>query len=289
MSKYLTNLDIEYPLGPVTPTCSREAAALYLYLIARKFKIPTGGIAKVILRQAPTVTEQTLLDISTYAHPLRHLDKLPPSASEEEARKALIDEITDALLALAELKGWDQEPIRKLHAEVIKRSYRFEGTAGKSAKNSTKTMTATAAWRSDQYLHIGVLLQGSNKTPECFIAATRIGISLGLFESLLGPLEWLDDETVRLFHGNKRDYWDISVTTQTAKFHFPRAESGNAHGQYDLAKMYLDGWIVEQDIAKAEEWLKKSATQNFPKAVKLLQRLEAGETDLADPLMNSMR
>lgn len=53
--------------------------------------------------------------------------------------------------------------------------------------------------------------------------------------------------------------------------------------------MYLDGWIVEQDISKAEEWLRKSAAQNFPKAVKLLQRIEAGEPDLADPLMNSMR
>ncbi|WP_397457602.1 hypothetical protein AB3464_16030 [Pseudomonas asplenii] len=42
MSKYLTSLDIEYPLGYATPTGNREAAALYLYLLARKCRIPAG-------------------------------------------------------------------------------------------------------------------------------------------------------------------------------------------------------------------------------------------------------
>ncbi|WP_321864606.1 hypothetical protein [Pseudomonas paraveronii] len=85
------------------------------------------------------------------------------------------------------------------------------------------------------------LKKTDNNTPDEFFTARRIGISLGLFESLLGVVEWVDDQTIRLFQVNKRDYWEIDTTSKEVRFHFPRAESGDAHGQFDLGKMYVDG------------------------------------------------
>ncbi|WP_339522993.1 SEL1-like repeat protein [Pseudomonas sp. EL_65y_Pfl2_R96] len=191
----------------------------------------------------------TLIRSSTSISYLRTLRTAPFAI-----RQSLIEDINEALLSLAALKGWDNDPIHRLQAEIIKRDYRFSGTSGRSLKNPSKTLKATVAWRTDQYIKIGVLVQGSKNTPEAFFTATRISVARGLFESLLGPVEWVNDQTVRLFQVNKRDYWEIDTTSKTVEFHFARAESGDAHGQYDMAKMYLDGWIVEQDFERARRW-----------------------------------
>ncbi|WP_339436637.1 MULTISPECIES: tetratricopeptide repeat protein [unclassified Pseudomonas] len=289
MSKYLSTLDIAFPSERLQAHNIREAAVLYIYLLATKCKVPAGGISKVILQPAPVEEEQTLLDVCTYFYPFKHLDNLPIDASDRTIRQSLIEDINEALLSLAALKGWDSDPIHKLHAEVIKREYQFSGTTGRPLKNPSKTLSATAAWRTDQYINIGVLVQGAKKTSETFFTATRISISLGLFESLLGAVEWVNDQTVRLFQANKRDYWEIDTTAGTVAFHFPRAEAGDAHGQFDLAKMYVDGWIVEQDFEQAKTWLERSAAQGFSRAIKLLQRLNDGDQNLADPVMNSKK
>ncbi|MFC6336098.1 hypothetical protein GIR22_00440 [Pseudomonas sp. CCM 7891] len=289
MSKYLSTLEIAAPTERLQAHSIREAAVLYVYLLATKCKLPADGIAKIILQQTPVEAEQTFTDVYTYSHPFKHLDNLAADAPDGAIRQALIEDINEALLSLAALKGWDTDPIHKLHAEIIKRNYQFSGTAGRSLKNPSKTLTATAAWRTDQYINIGVLVQGSKSTPEVFFTATRIGIALGLFESLLGAVEWVNDQTVRLFLANKRDYWELDTTSKTVEFHFPRAESGDAHGQFDLAKMYVDGWIVEQDFEQARQWLERSAAQGFSRAVRLLQRMNDGDENLADPVMNSKK
>jgi hypothetical protein len=289
MSKYLLTLEIAPSTDGLQAHSVREAAVLYIYLLSTKYKLPTGGVAKIILQRAPIEAEQTLTNVCTYSHSFKHLQKLPSDATEPTVRKSLIEDINEALLSLATLKNWDTDPIHKLHAEIVKRDYQFSGTSGRSLKNPSKTLTASAAWRTDQYINIGVLVQGAKNTPEEFFTVTRIGISLGLFESLLGAVEWVNDQTVRLFQANKRDYWEIDTGSREVTFHFPRAESGDPHGQFDLAKMYVDGWIVEQDFEQARRWLERSAAQGFSRATKLLQRMNDGDENLADPVMNSKK
>lgn len=289
MSKYLTTLEIFPSTDRLQAHCVREAAVLYIYLLTTKCKLPADGITKIILQQAPVESEQTSADICTYSHPFKHLESLPADATDTAIRKALINDINEALISLATLKGWDTEPIRKLHAEIIKRDYQFSGTSGRALKNPSKTLTALAAWRTDQYINVGILIRGSKNTPDEFFTATRIGISLGLFESLLGAVEWVNDQTVRLYQANKRDYWEIDTSSRKVVFHYPRADSGDAHGQFDLAKMYVDGWIVEQDFEQARQWLERAAAQGFSRAIKLLQRMNDGDENLADPVMNSKK
>ncbi|AZF18689.1 hypothetical protein C4J92_5252 [Pseudomonas sp. R3-18-08] len=243
----------------------------------------------MILQQAPVEAEQTLTNICTYSHPFKHLQSLPADATDAAIRQSLIDDINETLISLATLKGWDTDPIHKLHAEIVKRDYQFSGTSGRPLKNPSKTLTASAAWSTDRYINIGVQVQGFKSIPHEFFTATRIGISLGLFESLLGAVEWVNDQTIRLYQTNKRDYWEIDTSSREVIFHYPRAESGDAHGQFDLAKMYVDGWIVEQDFEKAREWLERAAAQGFSRAIKLLQRMNDGDENIADPVMNSKK
>ncbi|MCL1853876.1 MAG: SEL1-like repeat protein, partial [Peptococcaceae bacterium] len=139
------------------------------------------------------------------------------------------------------------------------------------------------------YLNIGVTINEKDSHAEKWIPIIRIGIGLGLFESLLGELMWQDNDTVLLYQKNKRDYWEIDTEKDTVVFHYPRAEKGDPHGQYDYAKMYIDGWLVAQDFDMAVQWLKKSAAQGFGRAVKLLNRIQAGEDIQADPINSSLK
>jgi hypothetical protein len=34
-----------------------------------------------------------------------------------------------------------------------------------------------------------------------------------------------------------RDYWDVDIIQGRSTFHYPRAEKGDPHGQYDFAKI----------------------------------------------------
>jgi TPR repeat protein len=55
------------------------------------------------------------------------------------------------------------------------------------------------------------------------------------------------------------------------------AKEGNSSAQFDVAGMYQNGRGVKPDLAKAIEWYKKSAAQNYSKAVTRLKLLEANE------------
>jgi TPR repeat protein len=54
------------------------------------------------------------------------------------------------------------------------------------------------------------------------------------------------------------------------------AAQGMASAQFNLAISYLKGEGVRQDQAKAVEWLKKAADQNYAEAVAALKDLGQG-------------
>lgn len=83
-----------------------------------------------------------------------------------------------------------------------------------------------------------------------------------------------NDTTLRVTHRTKRDYWGINTETDSVEFRFPRAESGDAHGQYALGGMYLNGDLVERDTAQAKYWLQLATDQGYKQAAGQLERLE---------------
>ena len=72
-------------------------------------------------------------------------------------------------------------------------------------------------------------------------------------------------------HKNDRDYWLINIDTASVKFHFPRADAGDAHGQYALGCMFQNGDFVPKDVEQARLWLQRAAEQGYRQAIKRLE------------------
>ncbi len=81
------------------------------------------------------------------------------------------------------------------------------------------------------------------------------------------------DNFIVIEFANKRDYWKYNIQEKELKFVYPRAERGDAHGQYDLAQMYLKGQGVLKNEEQGLFWLRKSAEQNFKRAKNQLKKI----------------
>lgn len=51
------------------------------------------------------------------------------------------------------------------------------------------------------------------------------------------------------------------------------AESGDAFSQFSLGIMYIRGMHFEENLDIAEEWMKKSAAQNYLPALQMLMHI----------------
>lgn len=281
MAKYLQVVEMNYNLedilglqDTIIVNAIREAATLYAYYLT-KAKITTQGISKVILNGGIDSKEITVMGdtVLIYSHPYQYLKELDINSTPKDIQQVFIQEVTSALLEVGKEHEWDLEAILELQKTVDSKEYKFEGVWVKPKLNEEKTKAVGIAWKTNDKLEIGFVMKAKKSAEETEYPIIRINIGLGLFESILGKLIWENNHIVRFYHTNKREYWELNTEQRQVTFHYPRAESGDAHGQYDLAKMYLEGDLVEIDESKAIEWLQKSANQGFGRAKKLLEEL----------------
>jgi TPR repeat protein len=268
----------------------REIAVLYRFLLRFYFKIKT---TENIFQVHAVHSEHESIDsfdiTCTYHCRLSYLCSLTEKSSEEEIKNAYVNEVTEVLLRLGNHYGWDIQKILELKAEIVRRNYKFYGAFGACKSSPDRRNTAQVAWTTDDYINIGVNIKNKKSNNEIRVPIVSVTIALGLFETLCKKFLWVDNNTIRIVQKNMRDYWNVDIVQKTSTFHYPRAENGDPHGQYDFAKMYIDGWLVEQDMEKAVIWLEKSAAQGFKRAIRLLERIKSGETNLADPFMNTKK
>lgn len=120
-----------------------------------------------------------------------------------------------------------------------------------------------------------------DNTYKIYLIDTAKNVSIRFLELPLGANELLkfyvkkvtrvSPDELLIHHSNQRDYWEYHSETQAVEFHYPRAERGDAHGQYDLGVMYQKGQGVLQDSELSLYWLKKAAAQGYSRAIKLLE------------------
>jgi len=106
---------------------------------------------------------------------------------------------------------------------------------------------------------------------------TEITLFKGLCRSIRHK-EWFSkfsiiDNKLIISRTRSEDYWIFDMEKEITSYISARAAAGQAHGQYDLARMYLDGYLVQRNADIAKEWLEKSATQGFRRAQELLKKL----------------
>lgn len=284
MGKYLRyvhmNYSFEYNKNEVFEHVVLEAIVSYRFLFEKKSKLQAGGIAKVTLiggSEKKHIKEE-LIDILIYEHPYVFINKLNANSTVETVVLAYINEVTSALTDLALLKGWDPEPIQSVKNMIEEKQFKFQGIFGKKVFNPSRNQSISVGWRTTSMIEFYFLINDVKSKKEVSHTFFKIPISLGLFESIFGHITWQNDDVARMWLKDKRDYWEFNTKTQESRFCYVPAETGNAHGQYQLAKMYIDGnYLVEKDMNKAKEWLEKSSNQGFPRAKKLLQQLLINE------------
>jgi len=102
-----------------------------------------------------------------------------------------------------------------------------------------------------------------------------------LQNGMIMPKEWfggfsLEDEQFKVAKRLSDQYWLFDLKTERCRYVHPRAEAGEAHSQYNLARDYL--WRA--DLKQGKHWLEKAAVQGFPRAIKLLERINAPDFDI---------
>jgi len=95
----------------------------------------------------------------------------------------------------------------------------------------------------------------------------------GPVEFALGHFGWLDASTVKVQHQNDRDYW-LCGTDGSVTFHYPRAESGDPHGEFALGKMYYEGSLVLQDQARGLALIEAAAAKGYQHAINFLTAVQ---------------
>jgi len=281
MGKYLQVVDVQYQhinsLYDDKNDVSlrvREVVTAYSYHMHRA-KIASYGINKVILiggRNPEKITE--LIDVLTYEHSYKFINTLNAESSAKNVQSIFIQEITDALIQIGTPRKWDISAILELQKLVESKKYKFDEVWEKLKLNADKTQAVGVGWKTTDAIEIGFIFKKKDFHEEMWLPIVRIGIGLGLLENILGKFSWENNSIARVWNANKRDYWELNTDNMEVSFHYGPAEEGNPHGQYALAKMYLEGnYLVEKDTQKAILWLKKSANQGFVRAQKLLETL----------------
>ena len=84
---------------------------------------------------------------------------------------------------------------------------------------------------------------------------------------------------MQLWRRNRRDHGSYDLLSETVDFVYGPAQRGDPKGEYDLGRMYLDGFVVQKDPAAARHWISLSAAHGFERAKKHLEKLNSISAD----------
>lgn len=249
-----------------------------LYL--RECRLPSGGIGKVNLfltvRSEDDHIRFDALDVVTI---YRHIDvKEYGALSASDKNKNGNELIRSSLVAVFGNDPQAVEIVNNIHVSIEKNDFSKEAYWGKAVQSPNKALKAqifySLSHKLDVYLHV------FNRKGDRI--RSKLLWSLRPQYIDFGSLIWSGDSELRLYEKiidrrsvnadiNNRDYWSYDIERDILEFYFHRAETGQAHGQYDLAMMYWKGWEKHPaDREKALYWMRKSADQGFGRAVKML-------------------
>ena len=190
---------------------------------------------------------------------------LPARQQQEE----YLDRMHAALVRCANQLGWDRKPLDAARARMIAEHFASGFFWKKPIASPDRT------WKVQAYIQAGVetwieLVFFNNQLVEQRrVRFSRIPTSAGPAEFVLGRIEWLDKQTVRVVQKNGRDFWTCTVDGSLA-FHYPRAEQGDPHGIFDLGRMYWEGLYVLPDHKRALALIHASAAAGYKHAQRFL-------------------
>ena len=293
MGKYLRCLDIrieEYGcngeevnvegLKTIIHDIKFYVGKIFEYHFNHDFKVQTDGISKVNIILSPHDYDDRkyikLIDIINIYRYFKIESYM--ALSDHDKRSYCLDMINDSLMFVFENKPVIQSEIESVYRRIHDDGCVLRAVWKKPVSSPDKTMTAQIYFELHETLDQYLRIKGELDYDRLLWRMRPRSIDFGL-------LSWSGNASVLLYEigldrlyredeANKRDYWIYRTDNVLLSFYFHRAESGQAHGQYELGKMYLNGWDKHSpDLKMAKYWLGKSARQGYSRAVKLIESL----------------
>jgi hypothetical protein len=240
--------------------------------------LPSGGISKAnIYFTSTTISDDPseALGIATVRQNFdpMYFSALPP----RDRQRYFLDQFHSAMLKCASSFGWDRSHFVDVHRQIIERDFQFTFFWKKPITSPDRRLKAQPFIDASTFPTRLYLIFFDREMHEFRRTLLSVGNDgPGAVEFALGDIRWIDATTVRIRHQNERDYWECT-TDGDLQFHYPRADQGDPHGQYDLGRMYFEGQWVLQDQTRALELIRAAAAQGFKHAVKFLASQQNGD------------
>jgi TPR repeat protein len=231
----------------------------------------TDGIAKVNVcftvdaASAPPADVLGVADVWE-AFDIEHFREL--TASQQQSY--YLDRLHAALIRCTEQYQWESAKLKQAYDRIVRESFRFQFLWQKplaSPDRRTKVQVFVDVQRCVK-LYLIFFDRDLRELHRTLFSVTLP--ASGIPERRLGRIVWDDNRTARVFDKNNRDYWLISDVGDVS-FHYPRAEDGDAHGEFDLGIMYYEGRKVLQDRERGLKLIESAASKGYKHAVRFLE------------------
>jgi hypothetical protein len=275
LGKYLRYFAVDFDRRPLGGAFAFAPGFVFELFEVEFGKCPSKEIVKLLVRftedASRHLAKEELLDVLEVYE--RFEDDLL-SRTEFEQRKFLLDGILIAMQAHGAEYGWDIALAEQTHQRILREGIVFDRDWGKAVKHAPSKRYAQLHARYYEAIELTLHELDARRDVVQSIRIATLPGTIGALHDACGSLVWLDEAHVRLTMKNGRDYWDVDLKSGQAQFHYPRAEKGDPHGQYDFGRMYLEGYLVNRDEVLARHWFSLAAANGFARARTALERLE---------------
>jgi hypothetical protein len=190
-----------------------------------------------------------------------------------ERRGYYLERIHAALLRCARRFGWETTQLEEARARILRDDFRFSFFWKKPLSSPDRRTRVQAFFEVTELTRIYLVFFDRKMQERRRVLLCSLDYYSGAGEMELHRIEWLDARTVRITQKNGRDYW-LCTTDGVPVFHYPRGESGDAHGEYDLGRIYLAGKLAPMDRERGMKLIESAAAKGYAHAVRFLERGE---------------
>lgn len=196
-----------------------------------------------------------------------------PSLSAAEQQRYYLDRLHTALVRCARQFGWDESGLADARDRMLADGLRFAFLWKKPLRSPDRCTKVQGFVEAGPRTHVGlVFLDGTGKEIRRSLLSIRSTASFDL-RFIFGQITWIDNQTVRVTQDNGRDYWLCTIAGQM-EFHYPRAEGGDASGEFALGRMYYGSTVVLGDRERGLRLISSAASKGDKHALAFLGRLQ---------------
>ena len=197
-----------------------------------------------------------------------HFRSLPPAGRQQY----FVDRLHGAVFALATHFGWDAQPLVAAWQRIIAENFQFAFFWKKPLSSPDRRWKVQAFIQAFPYPgNLYLIFFDGQMQEQRRVLLNENAFGPGAVEAALGRIQWVDSDTVQIWHWLGpwrdcfRDYW-LCRTDGHLEFHYPRAEQGDPHGEFDLGRMYDDGGGILQNRERGLALIQSAASKGFKHA-----------------------